>query len=94
MSDFPPKPGASSPSLPLEFTPPERRRSRVLLAATAASAAFTMVACDPFMTTNPAPCVYDGGLYDDDCDPSNGTNDSKRDAGSDAGTDAGLPQEP
>ncbi|MFP2896163.1 hypothetical protein [Corallococcus sp. 4LFB] len=98
MSDFPPKPGVSSPSLPLESAPPGRRRGRVLLAATAASAAFTMVACDPFLTTNPAPCVYDGGLADDDCDPSNGTNDSRADAGIDAGidtgTDASVPQEP
>ncbi|MBZ4374178.1 hypothetical protein NR800_04975 [Corallococcus interemptor] len=94
MSDFPPKPEVSSPSLPLESAPPQRRRGRVLLAATAASAAFTMVACGSLMTTNPAPCVYDGGLADDDCDPSNGTNDSIRDAGADAGTDAGLLQEP
>ncbi|RKG87837.1 hypothetical protein D7W82_12285 [Corallococcus sp. CA049B] len=94
MSDFPPKPVVPSPPLPLESASPERRRGRVLLAATAASAAFTMVACDPFMTTNPAPCVYDGGLVDDDCNPSNGTNDSIRDAGTDAGTDAGLPQDP
>lgn len=82
MSDFPPKPDASSPSLP---TPPERRRGRVLLAATAASAAFTVAACGIGMTTNPAPCVYDGGLSESDCGPSSDT---------DAGTDAGVLQEP
>jgi hypothetical protein len=85
MSDFPLKPGVPSPSVPLESTPPERRRGRVLLAATAAGAAMSLAACQPLLTTNPAPCVYDGGLYDDDCDPSNGTNDSPRDAGADAG---------
>ncbi|MBN8226866.1 hypothetical protein JYK02_05005 [Corallococcus macrosporus] len=94
MSDFPPKPGVSSPSLPLESAPPGRRRGRVLLAATAASAAFSMVACDSLLTTNPAPCVYDGGLIDDDCNPSNGTDNFPEDAGTDAGTDAGLPQQP
>ncbi|RKH52363.1 hypothetical protein D7X55_03555 [Corallococcus sp. AB049A] len=91
MSDFPSKPDASSPSLP---TPPERRRGRVLLAATAASAAFTMVACGIGMTTNPGPCVYDGGLTDWDCDPSNGTDKFPIDAGTDAGTDAGVIPQP
>ncbi|XXF79713.1 hypothetical protein P2318_08115 [Myxococcaceae bacterium GXIMD 01537] len=97
MSDFPLKPGVSSPSLPEETTPTERRRrGQVLLAATAASAAFTLAACGPSVTINPAPCVYDGGLIDDDCDPDNGTNGNpkEQDAGSDRGTDAGLPQVP
>ncbi|MCP3097799.1 hypothetical protein LZ198_02805 [Myxococcus sp. K15C18031901] len=90
MSDSPLKPGAPVPVIPEESTaPPERRRrGRALLAATAASASFTLVACEPYMTTNPAPCVYDGGLVDDDCNPDNGTNETPKE---DAGTDAGRP---
>lgn len=89
MSDLPPKQAPSSPPMPSEPAAPERRRrGRVLLAASAAGAALSMAACDPFMTTNPAPCIYDGGFYDDDCDPSNGTNED-RDKPSDAGADAG-----
>ncbi|WP_267558068.1 hypothetical protein [Corallococcus sp. BB11-1] len=41
------------------------------------------------MTINPAPCLYDGGFYDDDCDPSNGVNGDPQ-GGSDAGLDAGV----
>ncbi|AGC43480.1 hypothetical protein MYSTI_02153 [Myxococcus stipitatus DSM 14675] len=85
MSDSPLKPRETSPSVAVEPPPAERRRGRVLLAATAASAAFTMVACEPYMTTNPAPCLYDGGLTVGDCDP---------DAAQDGGPDAGLPQVP
>ncbi|RJS23329.1 hypothetical protein DRW03_13630 [Corallococcus sp. H22C18031201] len=92
MSDFSLKPDAPAPlPSPAESTPPEhRRRGRVLLAATAASAAITLAACEPFMTTNPAPCVYDAGLVD--CDPSG--NPQTPDAGADAGTDAGPPSVP
>ncbi|WP_241758408.1 hypothetical protein [Myxococcus landrumensis] len=65
----------------------------MLLAATAASAAFTMAACEPFMTTNPAPCLYDGGLMiGGDCDPDSGTKGDATEQ--DAGTDAGPSQVP
>ncbi|WP_342380067.1 hypothetical protein NVS55_10910 [Myxococcus stipitatus] len=88
MSDSPLKPCETSPAVPVESPPAERRRGRVLLAATAASAAFTLVACEPYMTTNPAPCLYDGGLMVEDCNPEDGTKTQ------DAGPDAGLPQVP
>ncbi|MCE9672857.1 hypothetical protein LY474_34130 [Myxococcus stipitatus] len=93
MSELPPKPDVPSPSVPEDPIPPGRgRRGRGLLVATATSAAFTVAACGAFVTTNPAPCVYDGGLIDDDCNPDNGTNETPSDE--DAGSDAGLPQVP
>ncbi|MCY1044724.1 hypothetical protein OV208_25635 [Corallococcus sp. bb12-1] len=94
MSDFPRKQDASSPPTPSEPAAPERRRrGRMLQAASAAGAALAVSGCEPFMTTNPAPCIYDGGFYDDDCDPSNGVNGEPQqhaDAGADAGTDGGT----
>ncbi|MCY1035271.1 hypothetical protein OV207_27745 [Corallococcus sp. BB11-1] len=90
MSDLPRKQEPSSSPTPSEPAAPERRRrGRALLAATAAGAALAVSGCDPYMTINPAPCLYDGGFYDDDCDPSNGVNGDPQ-GGSDAGLDAGV----
>jgi hypothetical protein len=69
----------------------------MLLAASAAGAALAVSGCDPYMTTNPAPGIYDGGFFDDDCNPNNGVNGDPRggtDAGADAGVDAGTPVNP
>lgn len=93
MSDSPRKQAPSSPPMSSEPAAPERRRrGRVLLAASATGVALAVIGCQPLYTTNPAACVYDGGFYDDDCDPSNGTNGNPQgnsDAGPDAGADAG-----
>ncbi|RKG86245.1 hypothetical protein [Corallococcus terminator] len=99
MSDSPRKQDASSPpTTPSEPAAPERRRrGRRLLAASAAGAALAVSGCEPFMTTNPAPCIYDSGFYDWDCDPSNGVDGEPRpdaDAGTDAGTDGGTLVDP